>query len=62
MSNVRDTRQLFVEVKKGGCPFLCFAFAETFNALFMYKKVGFFVSADGLSRDEFVSVISSLLK
>ena len=33
-----------------------------FNALFMYKNVGFFFSADGLSQDEFVSVISSLLK
>lgn len=81
-SNVKATRLLTVEVKKGGYPFLCFAFAETaeksvinnnevligktengsFNALFMYKNVGFFVSADGLSQDEFVLVISSLLK
>lgn len=81
-SNVGDTRELTVEVKKGGYPFLCFAFDETaeksiinnnkvligktesggFNALFMYKNIGFFVSADGLSQDEFVSVISSLLK
>ena len=81
-SNVEDSRLLTVEVKKGGYPFLCFAFDETAeksiinnnkvligktesggsNALFMYKNVGFFVSADGLSRDEFVSLISSLSK
>ena len=81
-SNVGDTRELTVEVKKGGYPFLCFAFDETaeksvinnnevligktesgsFNALFMYKNIGFFVSADGLSQDEFVSVIASVVK
>ncbi len=29
---------------------------------FMYKNVGFIISADGLSQDEFVSVIASIIK
>lgn len=33
-----------------------------YHAIFMYKNVGFSVNTDGLTQDEFISVISSILK
>ena len=33
-----------------------------YHALFMYKDIGFCVNAEGVSQDEFIAVISSILK